>query len=242
MTQSPSDRLIKRITALHRSLQLDEGGKLSTMERDLMLGYLRELYEIYATHQEGKPYTPPAVDGSAPERTVPPPPAPKPAPAPAPPPPPAPKPVVVPPPVAPRPVTPPPAPAPPPSPSPAAAPAPPPAPAYRPPTPAPTPPPASAPELSGLFTDDAPASRFGRQPLQALGKGLTINTRILFARELFGDDNDLLSTSVQTLDTSGSFAAAQPVLESMARRFEWAAEGRIETAREFIELVRRRYV
>jgi len=59
MPQSPSDRLINRITALHRSLQLDEGGKLSTMERDLMLGYLRELYEIYATHQEGKPYTPP---------------------------------------------------------------------------------------------------------------------------------------------------------------------------------------
>lgn len=244
MSQSPSDRLIKRITALHRSLQLDEGGKLSTMERDLMLGYLRELYEIYATHQKGKPYAPAAVDGSAPQRPVPPPPAPQPvpapAPAPAPAPPPAPKPVVVPPPVAPRPVAPPPAPTPPPAPIPAPTPAPPPAPAYRPPAPAPTPPP--APKLSALFADDAPASRFGRQPLQALSKGLTINTRILFARELFGDDNDLLSTSVRTLDSSGSFAAAQPVLESMARRFEWTAEGRIETAREFIELVRRRYV
>ena len=217
MPQSPADRLINRISALHRSLQLDEGGKLSTMERDLMLGYLRELYEIYATHQEGKPYTPPPVATPPPVKATPPPsPAPKPAPAPKPEPAPAPPP---------RPVTP---PAP-----------------VTPPPPAVTPNPlstASTPDMRALFADDGPSSRFGRQPLADLNKGLTINTRILFSRELFGDDNELLNTSLRTLNSSGSFAAAQPVLETMARRFDWPAEGRLETAREFIELVRRRYV
>lgn len=96
--------------------------------------------------------------------------------------------------------------------------------------------------MRALFADDGPSSRFGRQPIKDLNKGLTINTRILFSRELFGNDNDLLNTSLRTLNTSGSFAAAQPVLETMARRFEWPAESRVETAREFIELVRRRYV
>lgn len=233
MPQSPSDRLINRITALHRSLQLDEGGKLSTMERDLMLGYLRELYEIYATHQEGKPYTPPPVTTAAET------PAPAPVPTPAPAPPPPVKPVVVP-----KPTPPPAAPTPPPPPE-TKPPQPTPAPVLTNPTPPPAPRPivsssASA-EVKALFNDEGPSSRFGRQPLQDLSKGLTINTRILFTRELFGGDNDLLNTSVGALNGAGSFAAARPQLESMARRFEWAREERAETAKEFIELVRRRY-
>ncbi|MEM9837435.1 MAG: hypothetical protein AAF828_13080, partial [Bacteroidota bacterium] len=68
MSQSSADRLISRINALHKSLQLDAGGKLSAMERDLMLGYLRELYELYAN-----PVAPAA------SKPPPPPPAPKPA-------------------------------------------------------------------------------------------------------------------------------------------------------------------
>lgn len=230
MPQSPADRLINRITALHRSLQLDDGGKLSTMERDLMLGYLRELYEIYASHQEGKPYAPPPVAPvPAPAKPVEVPTPPKPAPVPAPPvvntppPPPVAPPPVTPPPVAPIPVAPPPV-APPPA---AAA-----APTLS----------ASSPAVRALFVDDAPASRFGRQPLSDLAKGLTINTRILFTRDLFGGDGDLLNTSVNTLNSIGSFAAAQSVMENLARRFEWQEEGKVETAREFIELVRRRYV
>ncbi|MEM9258554.1 MAG: hypothetical protein AAGA62_02840 [Bacteroidota bacterium] len=226
MPQPSADRLISRITALHKSLQLDAGGKLSAMERDLMLGYLRELYEIYAQPEEAP-------------KPAPAPPPPKPAPAP-PPPPPQPAPTPPPPPVvqAPEPVAPPPAPKP--------APAPPkPTPAPTPPPPAPSPAPAasSSPEIAALFTDDGAAatSRFGRQPLSDLTKGLGINSRILFAKDLFGNDNDLLNTTLRTLNASGSMAAAQPVLESLARRYNWTDAEKVETAEEFIELVRRRY-
>ena len=202
-----------------------------------MLGYLRELYEIYATHKDGKPYAPPPVMPEAP-------PAPKPQPRPTPPPAPAPAPKPTPPPAPAPPVTPPPTPQPTPPPTPAPAPAKPtPAPGPSAPPPSPTPPTSSSSaDIRALFAEDATAGRFGRQPLADLTRALTINNRILFSRDLFGDDNELLNTSLRTLNTSGSFAAAQPVLESMARRFHWEEEAKAETAKEFIELVRRRYV
>jgi len=95
--------------------------------------------------------------------------------------------------------------------------------------------------VKALFVEDPHGNPFGRQPLKDLTKSLTINNRALFTRDLFGGDNELLNTTLRTLNTSGSEAAAQPVLESLARRFEWTEEDKKETAREFIELVRRRY-
>ncbi|TXF88694.1 hypothetical protein FUA23_13590 [Neolewinella aurantiaca] len=92
-----------------------------------------------------------------------------------------------------------------------------------------------------LFAEDPHANPFGRQPLKDLTKSLTINNRVLFTRDLFGGDNELLNTTLRTLNVSGSMPAAQPVLESLARRFNWMEEDKKETAREFIELVRRRY-
>lgn len=227
MSQSSSNRLISRITALHKSLQLDEGEKVSSMERDLMLGYLRELYELYAEQ------------GMVRAKNVTPPTAPKPSPAPAPAPPPYTPPASAPPPVfeVKQPVaTPTPEPAPPKS-SPA--------PVTSPPSPTPPPAPtintAASGDIKKLFVGDPHANPFGRQPLKDLTKSLTINNRALFTRDLFGGDNDLLNTTLSTLNTSGSIAVAQPVLESLARSFEWTKEGKKETAREFIELVRRRY-
>ena len=95
--------------------------------------------------------------------------------------------------------------------------------------------------MKALFVEDPHANPFGRQPLTDLTKSLTINNRVLFSRDLFGGDNELLNTTLRTLNTSGSEAAAQPVMESLARRFDWTEEDKKETAREFIELVRRRY-
>lgn len=196
-----------------------------------MLGYLRELYELYAQGNDQPRVAPPRPKPA---------PTPPPAPAPAPP-----KTVAPTQPVAqvPRPVAPPPPPRPAPTPAPAS-----PAPAPVVETPRPVPPPAPAPapipvsgNLKELFAEDAAASPFGRQPLADLTKALTINNRVLFSRDLFGGDNDLLNTTLRTLNSSGAIAAAQPVLESLARRFDWIEEDKKETAREFIELVRRRY-
>lgn len=113
------------------------------------------------------------------------------------------------------------------------------------PAPAPATPTFAAPPLDAalreLFAEDDQSSPFGRQPLADLTRSLTINNRVLFTKDLFGNDNELLNTTLRTLNGSGSMAAAQPVLASLARRYSWTEEAKKETAREFIELVRRRY-
>ena len=300
MPTSNADRLLSRITALHKSLAIDEGGHVSNMERDLMLNYLQEFYGIYANGHTGnpKPITrkeearpspqtynpvkepagaPPSVKtapkvsvtpnppapvgdanvarGNAP-RTPTPPPTPTPAPTPTSTPQPAPTPVPTP--------QPKPTPAPPPKPAPEPIPQTPPptpsAPVPPPPAPSlttntaivqPTPAPAASPspnyaqdppELTDLFKDQGTTSRFGRQPLSDLTRSLSINNRLLFTKDLFGGDNDLLSTTLQQLNAAGNFEAARPLLHSLARRFEWTEESRRESAQELIELVRRRYV
>ncbi|WP_157501436.1 hypothetical protein [Lewinella sp. 4G2] len=299
MPQTNADRLLNRISALHKSLQLDEGGHISKMERDLMLNYLREFYEIYASGTVAPPaprssreaimetpvkpapvVTPPAPPvapspppaSSAPPASVvappsvgvpptPPPPAPdsmvsrsaepevKYQPAPATPSQPvhrAPDPVVQRP-VAPEPVarvTPPPAPKPAPKPAPAAVQK---APDYKilleeEPSVPQTPTHAEDPEVAALFEDNGVTSRFGRQPISDLTRALSINNRILFTRDLFGGDNTLLNTTMEQLNASGSMREARPLVNSLIRRFGWTEENKQESAREFIELIRRRYV
>lgn len=97
-------------------------------------------------------------------------------------------------------------------------------------------------ELSVLFEDAGATSRFGRMPLNDLTRALSINNRILFTRDLCGGDNELLSDTLQQLNSCRDMPEAKPLISSLARRFDWTAEGKLETAREFVELVRRRYV
>lgn len=309
MSQTNADRLLNRITALHKSLQLDAGGHVSSMERDLMLNYLRELYEIYAsgkvvppapkaskesvtaavtppkpitpaeppvTAQPRASFAPPASVVAPPSVSVPPMPPPptsdsmlrepthhQEAPVdeyddlPIPPAPAMPR-------VPQVPVPPPPAPAmaahvahvqpntasaraPKYSSSPQAA-----SPSLSEslsrrsePSTSTAPRPSAAEsseELEPLFEDGGANSRFGRMPLNDLSRALSINNRILFTRDLFGGDNELLTDTLQQLNACRDLPEAKPLICSLARRFEWPAETKLETAREFIELVRRRYV
>ena len=213
MNSPQADRLLSRITALHKSLQLDPDQAPSALERDLMLGYLRELYDCYR-EAGAAPASPPPPKRAA----APPPPAPTPTPPPAPPP-------SSPPPVPRAPVPPPPAP------SLTANVA----------TVAPSP---ASPEIEELLAEQSGAdlaARLGRQPISDLTRALTINNRVQFARDLFGGNTELLNTVLRDLNARGSMAAARPVIVDLAQRHDWADDGRRAAAREFIELVRRRY-
>ncbi len=247
MSPSKADRLISRITALHHSLQLDkdEAGP-SRLERDLMLGYLREVYDLYLNIGNATAEQEMKQDTSTPE----------PPPAPVPPPVPKPEPVKEP--------TPPPSPAPAPrAPEPTyvpevpAAPVPPPAapayaartarinpeytrPAPNPPQPAPRP--NASPEVEALFkeNENAGLSRRIQQKVSDLTRALSINNRVLFSNKLFAS-NDELNAALKELNLKGSFANAKSQLIDLAQLHHWADEDRQETAREFIDLVRRRY-
>ena len=295
MPTSNADRLLSRITALHKSLAIDDDAShVTNMERDLMLNYLQEFYGIYAEGHTANPQpitgkeaarpspqtyhpvkepasAPPSVK-APPKVSVPPnPPAPSgdgnvargeaprtPTPAVTPTPRPTPTPALTSIPTPQPPPTPQPKPTPAPTPAPQTLPLTPKVPVPPPPPPTlttntatvqPTPAPAASPnyaqdppELKELFKDQGTTSRFGRQPLSDLTRSLSINNRLLFTKDLFGGDNDLLTTTLQQLNAAGNFEAARPLLHSLARRFQWTEEGRQESAQELIELVRRRYV
>ena len=252
-----ADRLLRRITTLHEQLQQDDDSP-SRLERDLMLGYLRKLYMAYTELDEPKEEraqikenTPEPVSSpptsSAPDLHLGPPPQmtpPTPTPSTSTPPTTVTQqtnnPTTQPPPVPDVPVPPPPAPTftahtarveprisdrP----------------APNPPQPAPTP--NLSPEVEALFEEkdqSGIAGRMMRQRVTDLNRALSINNRVLFANKLF-DGNEGLNEALKTLNLRGSFANAKPLLTDLAQQHDWAREDRQETAREFIDLVRRRY-
>ena len=254
MAQTQADKLLSRITALHRSLRLEDADDTpSPLERDLMLGYLRDLYAIYlevGTVSAATPPKPPADPVPMPREVPAPAPAPPPAPAPRPDPPSRPS-VPAPEPERPAPASPPEvpdAPVPPP-------PAPPVAqhtaridPRYddRPAPAPPQPSPAAnvSPKVAALFQEPDDSASLGNRLVSHrvtdLNRSLSINNRVLFSKKLFRN-NDELNEALKALNLKGSMDNAKPMLVDLAQQHHWAEEERQETAREFIDLVRRRY-
>ncbi len=218
--------LLEKITALQKSMSID-GGDVSSIERDLMLSYIRQLYEAYL-----------ALDSNAaPSRK-----SSKKKKAEAPPPPPAPKVQVV---EAPPPPPPPPPPAPEPKPEPVVS-APPPPP---PPPPAPvvqaTAATASDSRIEALFRQQSAkelSEKLGQRAVSDLTKALSINDKLLYANELFGRDMQKMGDVLQRLNGFNSMDDAKGALVQFAQEHNWTDEERAEVAESFIKLVRRRYV
>jgi hypothetical protein len=238
---------LEKIISLYKSLSADEKN-ISAIERDLMLNYIRQLYETFLE-------IPANATASTPPKTVaPPPPPPKPEPpkpvyeAPKAPPPPVyeqPKPVVE----APK-------PAPPPvveQPKPVYEQ---PKPVYQ--QPVAPPPPAPKPEapkpinygnvsseVEALFEEIAGkelSDRLSNAPIADLTKAFGLNDRLLTQNELFGGNKSAFDETVKDLNNTGSFDTAKSYLIDLATRYNWAAnEDRKKQAKSFIKLVRRRF-
>jgi hypothetical protein len=256
--------LLDKINGLYKSVEID--GQVSSIERDLMLSYVRQFYEAFL-HSDSSVAIPAApapkpVVVEAP-KIVPPPPAPvveyiieKPAPrvvevAP---------PVVVPPPApameeVPKPIAPPPPPAPLvvveiPRSEPAPVAPPPPLPTTVFPEP-PKPKAAVKPLIkpanervnqSELFEEKMSkelSDKLGETPLDDIRKGMGLNERIIFLNDLFDGNQQEFDTAVNTLNSAGDFTVAKNYLAHLASRFDWSSKEK--QARPFIRLVRRRY-
>lgn len=217
--------LLEKINALHKSVSLDNG-EVSNIERDLMLSYIRQLYEAYLNVESNtasasrkkaaapKPKVveaPPVVE----KKVAPPPPPPAPKP----------EPVVVPPPPAPEPVA-------------KSAPA---------PQAVPSPAPAKSnvdPAIKALFKHQAArelSEKLGQQSISDLTRAMSINDKLLYSNELFGRDMARMNEALQKLNGLGSMDEAQDMLVNMAQQFDWTEEERVEVAQSFIKLVRRKY-
>ncbi len=218
--------LLEKINALHKSVSLDNG-EVSNIERDLMLSYIRQLYESYLSIEGTttpssykKAVAPKAKVVAAPvvEEKVapppPPPPAPEPKPEPVAPPKPAPEPVAK------------------------AAPV---------PQAVPSPAPASTkvdPAISALFKHKAArelSEKLSQQAITDLTRAMSINDKLLYSNELFGRDMARMNEALQKLNGLGSMDEAQNMLVGIAQQFDWTEEERVEVAQSFIKLVRRKY-
>ncbi len=246
--------VLDKINSLYKSIQAG-GGQIAPIERDLMLSYIRQLYDTVLNPATGyvtpapivppapKPEEPPVV--VAPQRKPAPPKiieipdtlkdlAPTPAPTPvkqAPPPPPPPK-------VEERA----PQPEPPKQPEP-----------QRQPEPAPQAPRHSEPEsykgkvsakVEALFSMEQArelSEKLGERPVTDLTKAMAINDRLLYQNDLFGKDADAMNETLKVLNKYESFDQARSLLLSVAEQYHWADEGTIDVAKGFIKLIRRRY-
>lgn len=221
MNIQQANLLLEKINGLHKSISLDEG-EVSSIERDLMMSYIRQFYEAYMDAEATAVAMPV-------KKTVP-----RPKPVPAPKPIPKPAPVVV------EKAPPPPSvvvqsePAPPLPPKPAVKVAPPPAPSVS----------KASPAIEALFSHRAAtelSEKLSQQNISDLTKALSINDKLLYSNELFGRDMSGMNTVLGQLNKLPSMDEAKALLVSIAEKNDWANGERLEVAESFIKLIRRRY-
>lgn len=234
MKVQQANLLLEKINNLHKSIHLD--GEVSSIERDLMMSYIRQFYESYM-ESEIAPVAK-MVKKSAPKVVHVPKPEPKVvekvvAPTPKP----EPKPVVQ---EVPKVVE-----------------VAPPAPVAKPvaiaskPQPEPVSIPAATKEVStaspaveALFRHQAAtelSEKLSQQNITDLTRALSINDKLLYANELFDRDMPSMNSMLAKLNTLSSMEVAKGVLIKIAEKNNWGESERAEVAESFIKLVRRRY-
>ena len=244
--------LLEKIITLYKTLSVDEKN-ISAIERDLMLSYVRQLYETFLDTPQNLASATSAHHRAAQAEhlAVPKPEVPKQPPPPPPPPPVQPKPLFN----QPRPVVeqqpeyvvetprepvvqPPPPPSPPPAPLP-----PPSAPIER---PKPVSYDVGIPsDIEALFDDNSSrelSDRLSNTPIPDLAKAFGLNDRLLAQNELFGGSKMVFDEAIKDLNNMSSFDTAKSVIVTLAVRYNWTAnQDRKKQAKSLIKLVRRRF-
>ena len=216
-------RLLDKVTRLFNTLESQQGDP-DPIERDLMLSYLRQLYGEFL----------PAAPKARPEVK-------KPEPNPGP----KAEPRVIeiaeqaPPPSPPR------------DPEPTPTPTPPPPPPPKNPSPEPS---SSAPTSSprkDMHTFDPLfkweeakdlSAKLSTSPVSDLQYVFAINDRLLFTNELFAKDNQAFQQALNLLNRYTHFEEAKVYICEIADQYQWLKKDRVETAKDFVKTVRRRYL
>ncbi len=85
------------------------------------------------------------------------------------------------------------------------------------------------------------SEKLSERPVHDLTKALAINDRLLYMNELFGRDLNALNDTLGRLNQMNSMDEARGLIVQMAQRYDWGADEKEDTARDFIRLVRRKY-
>ena len=86
------------------------------------------------------------------------------------------------------------------------------------------------------------SEKLSEMPIADLTKGMSINDRLLYMNELFGRDMSKLDEVLRALNNFPSLESAKSYLMGIAAQYNWSQEERSEIAQSFIKLVRRRFV
>lgn len=101
------------------------------------------------------------------------------------------------------------------------------------------------PEFEDLFNIDQGKeqdNRFGYTAISDIGRSMGINDRILTINELFKGNQVLFNECISRLNTFGTYDEAVRFLSNgFADKFEWNSLGRKAKAQVFLKLVKRRY-
>ncbi|MFM8372183.1 MAG: hypothetical protein ACKOCO_07335, partial [Bacteroidota bacterium] len=100
-------------------------------------------------------------------------------------------------------------------------------------------------ETEALFEEKVAkelSDRLSELPIADLKKAIALNDKLLYTRELFGGNGTAFDSAIADINAIGNFTAAQNyMVKQCVKRFEWNDAKRIETAKTFIRLVRRRF-
>ena len=105
--------------------------------------------------------------------------------------------------------------------------------------------PAIPPEAEILFEQKQAkelSEKLSELPIQDLRKAIALNDRLLLTRELYGGDNQAFDNAINALNGFQNMEQAKAyLLDHCVMRYRWTDKKHIETAKNFIKLVRRRY-
>ncbi|MFK7933772.1 MAG: hypothetical protein AB8G22_09690 [Saprospiraceae bacterium] len=97
----------------------------------------------------------------------------------------------------------------------------------------------------GLFEFKAAkelSEKLSERPIRDLTKAFALNDKLLYANELFGKELVVFNESIRQLNGMQNFAEAKDFLSQLATKYKWTKGERSKVAKDFVKLVRRRYV
>lgn len=87
------------------------------------------------------------------------------------------------------------------------------------------------------------SERLSLSPIKDLKKAQGLNDKILTVKELFNGDQAIYDNTIAQLNAFNNFDEAKHFLvNTIANRYDWASKGKKKAAKNFIKLVRRRYI
>ena len=86
------------------------------------------------------------------------------------------------------------------------------------------------------------SEKLGDRPVSDLTKAFAINDKLLYINELFSKDADSFNESLKLLNKFDGMDEAKSLLISLAEQYNWIHEEKVEIAQTFIRVIRRRYV